>query len=267
MKKAFTPAKRALGAFTLIELLVVIAIIAILAAILFPVFAKARESARKTSCLSNLRQIGLGIMQYTQDYDECYPLNDTNIFPPMTGGVAGYMEWAVRIDPYVKNTQIYSCPTVVQNEEHVTLTVDGKTVKLPGLYNYGVNEFMISKGIPGSRNAGGISMATIGAPSLLPLVADCKAPIWTDFSRIMNANFPNGAWYDAPPTAVEKYARHFNGSNLCFADGHAKFATQGAMGPDPNRATIGDPPGGPSFTSPYQYQQKMPIVWDDERLK
>src|ERR1700742_4223315 len=66
------------NAFTLIELLVVIAIIAILAAILFPVFAQAREAARKTSCLSNTKQLGLGIMQYVQDYDETYPMDEWN---------------------------------------------------------------------------------------------------------------------------------------------------------------------------------------------
>src|SRR5690606_14073104 len=70
MKTTLSPQKRG---FTLIELLVVIAIIAILAAILFPVFARARENARRTSCLSNLKQIGLGVMQYVQDYDEMYP--------------------------------------------------------------------------------------------------------------------------------------------------------------------------------------------------
>ena len=60
---------------------------------------------------------------------------------------------------------------------------------------------------------------------------------------------------------------HMRGFNIGFADGHAKFATQGAMGADPARASAADPPGGPTFTSAYQYQQKMPIVWDDDRVK
>ncbi|MBC8138067.1 MAG: DUF1559 domain-containing protein [Fibrella sp.] len=81
------------SAFTLIELLVVIAIIAILAAILFPVFAQAREKARQSACLSNFKQIGLGIIQYTQDYDETYPL----------GGRADGVEWSTIIQPYLKN--------------------------------------------------------------------------------------------------------------------------------------------------------------------
>jgi prepilin-type N-terminal cleavage/methylation domain-containing protein/prepilin-type processing-associated H-X9-DG protein len=91
--------------FTLIELLVVIAIIAILAAILFPVFAKAREKARQTSCLSNEKQIMLGFLMYAQDYDECLPLskalNGAN--PPYTA--------ADLVMPYVKNNQIFFCPS------------------------------------------------------------------------------------------------------------------------------------------------------------
>lgn len=94
------PGKR--GAFTLIELLVVIAIIAILAAILFPVFAQAREKARQTACLSNCKQLGLAIMQYTSDYDATYPQGYNNIKYP-----AG---WAGQIYPYVKNAAIYHCP-------------------------------------------------------------------------------------------------------------------------------------------------------------
>ncbi|RYF37083.1 MAG: DUF1559 domain-containing protein, partial [Cytophagaceae bacterium] len=82
------------NAFTLIELLVVIAIIAILAAILFPVFARARENARKTSCLSNMKQMGLGIVQYTQDYDGTYPQN-------YNGSTTSY-GWADAIQPYLK---------------------------------------------------------------------------------------------------------------------------------------------------------------------
>src|SRR5436853_4324942 len=99
--KYFHFSKKRKAAFTLIELLVVIAIIAILAAILFPVFSRARENARRASCQSNLKQIGLGIFQYIQDYDEKYP-------PAVGGGVAasGNYGWADEIQPYLKSTQI-----------------------------------------------------------------------------------------------------------------------------------------------------------------
>jgi prepilin-type N-terminal cleavage/methylation domain-containing protein len=93
------------NAFTLIELLVVIAIIAILAAILFPVFARARENARRSSCQSNLKQIGLGVFQYIQDYDEKFLMavtGNTTQFP---------IGWADSIQPYLKSTQIYQCPS------------------------------------------------------------------------------------------------------------------------------------------------------------
>src|SRR2546422_3208936 len=94
--------------FTLIELLVVIAIIAILAAILFPVFAQAREKARGISCLSNNKQIGLAFMQYVQDYDETFPPSRFTTTKNDTGG--RYMPWSVNILPYVKNVAVYECP-------------------------------------------------------------------------------------------------------------------------------------------------------------
>ena len=115
-------------AFTLIELLVVIAIIAILAAILFPVFAQAREKARSATCLSNQKQLGLGIIQYIQDYDECFPLGisyyggtwqsygaslpagwDTPADADFDNFSATI--WANSIQPYVKNTAVFTCPT------------------------------------------------------------------------------------------------------------------------------------------------------------
>jgi len=91
--------------FTLIELLVVIAIIAILAAILFPVFARAREKARQSSCLSNVKQIALGMLQYAQDYDERLVLAAMYYASP------NYYTWMYLLQPYVKNIQVFTCPS------------------------------------------------------------------------------------------------------------------------------------------------------------
>src|SRR4051794_22783043 len=87
--------------FTLIELLVVIAIIAILASILFPVFAQARAAARKTSCMSNENQIGKAIMMYSQDYDEVYPYSVPDTW---------WLCWPVQLQPYIKNVGVFVCP-------------------------------------------------------------------------------------------------------------------------------------------------------------
>jgi prepilin-type N-terminal cleavage/methylation domain-containing protein/prepilin-type processing-associated H-X9-DG protein len=110
--------RRTLRGFTLIELLVVIAIIAILAAILFPVFAQAREKARMTSCLSNTKQLGLGVMMYVQDYDEMYPCNSWDTPPVGTTDTDSHdpnfptaFNWMWKVMPYMKNRQILVCPS------------------------------------------------------------------------------------------------------------------------------------------------------------
>jgi prepilin-type N-terminal cleavage/methylation domain-containing protein/prepilin-type processing-associated H-X9-DG protein len=108
------PLKRNKG-FTLIELLVVIAIIAILAAILFPVFAQARDKARSTQCLSNLKQVGLGFMQYVQDYDENFSPSRFATDPNDNG--ARFNPWTISIDPYVKNVQIFACPSDITSAD------------------------------------------------------------------------------------------------------------------------------------------------------
>jgi len=139
--------QRSFQGFTLIELLVVIAIIAILAAILFPVFAKVREKARQTSCASNMKQIGLGTLQYTQDYDEKMPYGDAG--QSAGGGYQGVpLGWAGLIYPYVKSTGVYLCPDDPQTGDVVS---------------YAINVFM---GTPGSAAPGsGQSIAAFAGPS------------------------------------------------------------------------------------------------------
>lgn len=108
-------------AFTLIELLVVIAIIAILAAILFPVFAQARESARTTSCLSNMKQVALGWMMYSQDYDESFPLSRRVFSGTVSNGCdcdancTVNESWMEETQPYVKSYDLYKCPSNPNN--------------------------------------------------------------------------------------------------------------------------------------------------------
>jgi prepilin-type N-terminal cleavage/methylation domain-containing protein/prepilin-type processing-associated H-X9-DG protein len=157
-------------AFTLIELLVVIAIIAILAAILFPVFAQAREAARKTACLSNTNQIGLAIMQYTQDYDETYPMNawqgeyvgttDNDTHSAQYGTA---ITWIWEIYPYVKNRQVYICPSDPNPKDgHMGYDVDPCNIGpqsltssagdncdgwgVPTPLSYGVNDMVVGYG-------------------------------------------------------------------------------------------------------------------------
>ncbi|MEN6401236.1 MAG: prepilin-type N-terminal cleavage/methylation domain-containing protein, partial [Armatimonadia bacterium] len=125
MRKQGTRLQNRRRGFTLIELLVVIAIIAILAAILFPVFAKAREKARQTSCLNNLKQIGTAFIQYAQDYDERMPMRGINMVQPDTsapgyffttaynGSTTGKLiSWMDLVYPYIKNRQVFVCPSL-----------------------------------------------------------------------------------------------------------------------------------------------------------
>jgi prepilin-type N-terminal cleavage/methylation domain-containing protein/prepilin-type processing-associated H-X9-DG protein len=191
--------------FTLIELLVVIAIIAILAAILFPVFAKAREKARQSSCLSNVKQIVLGLMQYAQDYDERLPAGHT-----YAGGVG---VWYLAIDPYIKNTQVRMCPS------------DGATPAIPPTCSYGVsyNNIFTDTGT-GPRGA---SLGSLTAPADTLIMGDSAGiagpSTWYYYSLKPYALGTSGQTYNCIPHP----GRHNGGNNVGFADGHAKWiATQ-----------------------------------------
>jgi prepilin-type N-terminal cleavage/methylation domain-containing protein/prepilin-type processing-associated H-X9-DG protein len=236
--------------FTLIELLVVIAIIAILAAILFPVFARARENARRASCQSNLKQIGLGILQYTQDYDEKYPM--TNNVPGNYGG-SDWGLWQVHVQPYVKSTQLFFCPSSANSTITTYTNTPAGTLRAAYERNYGANEYVIQGGNNVANT--GFSAAGIGNVTLLAMIADCTGPITPNWWRIINSNNTAG-WTGIAGPSEERFARHLNGSNIAFADGHVKFYPQGQLGIDPSR---GDGSSVDHF--------KLPLRPQDDRVQ
>jgi prepilin-type N-terminal cleavage/methylation domain-containing protein/prepilin-type processing-associated H-X9-DG protein len=192
--------------FTLIELLVVIAIIAILAAILFPVFARARENARRASCQSNLKQIGLGIMQYTQDYDEKYPLRRINgIALPANGTNAANpnandVPWHFVIQPYVKSYQLFKCPSNTS-----TGALNNTNALVPRSYvasNNGASNFGGSGPIHD-----GLAMARVDSPALVIMVGEHTDRADPEF------------WDNQADTNVQG---HLGTTNFLFADGHVK---------------------------------------------
>lgn len=147
----------------MIELLVVIAIIAILAAILMPVFAQAREKARQASCASNTKQLALGVMMYTQDYDETLP----------TLGVLAEQRgrWMFQIFPYIKNRQVFTCPNAPRNEYDGSRWTDRT--------GFGWAEHLWAKNF-GTLNANGYSLAEINKPAPAPCPASCASARQSD---------------------------------------------------------------------------------------
>ena len=184
--------------FTLIELLVVIAIIAILAAILFPVFAKAREKARQASCASNLKQIAVAMISYSQDYDELFPRNC------VYNGTIYDTWWQVGVQPYVKNTQIVICPSS-------KLTI-------------GYSQY-IGLGYTSAATTG-TSQANIKKPSQTIMCGDSYDRCMLPSSWRRPAGTPIGSAYGAVTAACgwrTPCAPHNEGANFAFIDGHVKW--------------------------------------------
>ena len=208
MQKLHTSVKKG---FTLIELLVVIAIIAILAAILFPAFAKARESARRISCVSNLKQIGIGIMQYVQEYDEKLPACETRDFPGI-----GRVPYADTIKSYVQDANIYRCPS---NSLTTKMRNSGE-IYFAHYYANGGDDNNVTDAAGGERNRpmnrdedvntaeqGGAALGSITSPSQTILIGE---------NRNARAE-PN--YYNA---GEAQFQGHLGTTNFLFADGHVK---------------------------------------------
>jgi len=214
--------------FTLIELLVVIAIIAILAAILFPVFAQAREKAREITCVSNCKQIGLGILQYTQDFDGLIPQMRSD-----GDGTESYIV-AARLQPYVKNFGIFHCPDSpftmgsIQAQQHDNGSGDyvhapndpmvglpASTVGTAKYYNdvyppmdFKFNPSFYSYGAPPRS----LDSSDICSPS--------NASLAVDWPSITANEWPGASWWASKGAGAK--GRHQEGSVMIFADGHAK---------------------------------------------
>jgi prepilin-type N-terminal cleavage/methylation domain-containing protein/prepilin-type processing-associated H-X9-DG protein len=192
-------------AFTLIELLVVVAIISLLAAILFPVFARARENARRTSCLSNLKQFSLALIMYSQDYDE-------RLFAPKAG-----VWWSDPYEPYLKSSQILKCPSATVNTDARKTDYSTNWIVLGWQYAppTGSGAKFDARSVPMSLfNSSQTAFATDGATT--------STSSWTSITHLYygidasGAGVFNGQDYSVDP-------RHLDGANFAFLDGHAKW--------------------------------------------
>jgi len=218
--------------FTLIELLVVIAIISILASILFPVFARARENARRASCLSNLKQIGLGIIMYTQDYDEHFPraIQSMGVLhgaPYATQNQAGwpgltyktnkynYVSWMDMIFPYVKSVQVFQCPS--QPDPSSANIFAPSYAYSSEVSSYGNDHY-------GLKNGVGLLMASVQRPSEVAMVVDDQSTY-----GYQNAPYGFANTADARDGKLASLSPHFQGTNIAFIDGHAKWMKTSQM--------------------------------------
>jgi len=198
----------------LIELLVVIAIIAILAAILFPVFAKAREKARQSSCSSNEKQLGLALMQYAQDYDETYPI---------AGGITRW-HYASVIGAYTKSTEILKCPSSNLSRGYATNIniMDWTSAKSMAAITDTAGTFILCE-------AAELNNTVLASPmNLDPLTWNTAGPVTADWQVTPPTDWTGGSatryTIDAGNERRRPVARHSDGLNVLYCDGHVKWS-------------------------------------------
>jgi prepilin-type N-terminal cleavage/methylation domain-containing protein/prepilin-type processing-associated H-X9-DG protein len=259
--------------FTLIELLVVIAIIAILAAILFPVFAKAREKARQASCASNEKQLGLGILQYVQDYDEHMPSGYNTTLAK--GGLPG-AAWAGSVQPYIKSTQLMKCP---DDSTSSFTQKDGTYYPV----SYGFNSNLAGNGATGALASLGAPASTVmafevvGNSANITNINEGVVPATSDNLGTMDSPVGNGITiadkYDGSTAEATQYAtgiidnsgatagaagtsefatttgRHTDGANYLLGDGHVKWLRNAQVSGGQNAGAAGN--GQDNTTSPH----------------
>lgn len=239
-------------AFTLIELLIVVAIISLLAAILFPVFARARENARRSSCMSNLKQLGMGVMMYKQDYDGYFPLplraDSTTADPSRYDD--DYLFWPNFIYPYVKSLQVLRCPSQPVGKSATSLASG----------NYGANDLVIANPATFPKapfsdsilqnpaqtylimDAGTYLLSAnkptnpSGSKGYLPGTGQLGIPVWSGIESIYKDDFMTG--------------RHFGGVNMAFTDGHVKWLPSQVVLNESKKTSSGSSPYG---TTPKKY--------------
>jgi prepilin-type N-terminal cleavage/methylation domain-containing protein/prepilin-type processing-associated H-X9-DG protein len=214
-------------AFTLIELLVVIAIIAILAAILFPVFSQAREKARSASCLSNLRQFALATLAYVQDYDETFPQSvyslDNRILIPGSGDRVFTVFDATM--PYMKNVEIIVCPSQRPGIDFQAL-LQPLGLRIGGNFRYGSYAYNFAlfqdPALPPGlfENDPVVSLGAVGEPANTTMFYDSTYVAVTGPQVDPSCRLPSGPfeWSNFPG-----HPRHSDGLNVNFVDGHAKY--------------------------------------------
>ena len=250
--------------FTLIELLVVIAIIAILAAILFPVFASARENARRAVCVSNEKQLGLAFVQYSQDYDEVLPMSNYQQVDSVSANT-GNGSWYYELDPYVKanvarsatagtsvasiydatqtEPSVFKCPDFVYQSVSTTCPASGAPKQTVAVRSYIVNVNYLGSyaGVTPTAWARTSSITKINFPANTVLLAEGLGGFnmttgndsETAFTTAPYSSFP--AWsYGWDGWYAQSRTRHNGGSNYAFMDGHVKYvrAPSPSVGPD-----------------------------------